>query len=60
MGVYCPQAKTTREKIQCNATGMICVYQYYRQCKNKWVLHEKALGCRARDGYKSREQAVSG
>lgn len=48
MGVYCPQAKFTREKIQCKATGMICVYQYYRQCKSKWVLHEKALGCRAR------------
>lgn len=48
MGVYCPQAVTTRDKIRCKAIGTICVYQYYRQCRGKWVLHEKALGCRAR------------
>lgn len=48
MIVTCPQAKFTREKIECKATGTICVYQYFKRCKGRYVLHEKALGCRAR------------
>lgn len=48
MEVFCPKAVKTKDKIQCKAIGTVCVYQYYRQCKSKWVLHEKALLCRGR------------
>lgn len=49
MKYLCPKAKETKEKIQCTATGDICVHQYFRQCKGNWWHTQGALKCKAKE-----------
>lgn len=53
MRIICPNAKYTRDKIQCPKLNTICPFQRFRTCKGQYWHTEGALNCRARsDDYK--------
>lgn len=45
MKLTCPMVKRTRDRIECKALGSLCIHQYYKQCKGRYELTDRAFNC---------------
>ena len=42
---YCPKAKRTAERIECEALNSLCIHQFYKVCRGIFELTEAGLNC---------------
>ncbi len=45
MKLTCPMCQRTKERIECKALGSLCLHQYYKVCKGRYELTERAYKC---------------